>query len=144
MGVHDAALKDCEEALRLKPDFPKAMCRKATSYFYRKEYHKAIEWYDKTLKIDPENADAKAGLQRTYAAVAGGSGGGVGTTEEQQERASRGMADPEIQSILSDPYMQTILRELSTSPKDAQHYLQDPTIAAKISKLIAAGVVGTR
>lgn len=61
-----------------------------------------------------------------------------------KERQARAMADPEIQSILGDPQMRSILNEMQTDPKKAQAIMNDPSIAAKLQKLIAAGVLQVR
>ena len=44
------------------------------------------------LKLEPENAEAREGLAKTRSKIREGSG-----AEEDQERSSRAMADPEIQ-----------------------------------------------
>ena len=54
------------------------------------------------------------------------------------------MADPEVQRILTDPVMRQVLEDLQTDPRGAQRHLQHPDIAAKIKKLVDAGVVQTR
>ena len=54
------------------------------------------------------------------------------------------MADPEIQQILGDPQMRSILNEMQTDPKKAQAAMNDPSISAKLQKLIAAGVLQVR
>ena len=51
------------------------------------------------------------------------------------------MADPEIQMILMDPSVRQVLQDFQENPKYAQKAMQDPVIAAKIEKLIAAGVL---
>jgi hypothetical protein len=40
--------------------------------------------------------------------------------------------------------MQGVLKAIKDDPTQAQHYLQDPTIAANINKLIAAGILRTK
>lgn len=59
-------------------------------------------------------------------------------------RAERAMADPEIQAILRDPMVQTALQDLGRNPEYARQVMNDPVMSAKISKLIAAGVVKTK
>ena len=59
---------------------------------------------------------------------------------DPQQRA-RAMADPEIKAIMSDPYMQSVLREMQTDPAAFQGYMQQPDVAAKINKLIQAGIL---
>lgn len=65
------------------------------------------------------------------------------TGEVDKERAAHALADPEIQAILSDPVMRQVLTDLNENPTAGRRALQDPTVAAKIEKLIAAGVLRT-
>ena len=53
-------------------------------------------------------------------------------------------SDPEIQAILGDAQMRSILQEMQTDPAKAQKAMRDPTIAGKLEKLIAAGVLQVR
>ena len=66
------------------------------------------------------------------------------TGEVDKERQARAMADPEIQAILGDAQMRAILQEMQTDPAKAQKAMRDPTIAGKLEKLIAAGVLQVR
>lgn len=68
---------------------------------------------------------------------------GQGSEEEMAESRAKAMEDPEIQGILRDPVMQSVLQDLSTDPSAAQHHMAHPEIRSKISKLIAAGVIRT-
>ena len=63
------------------------------------------------------------------------------TEEEKRERAEHGMADPEIQGILSDPVIRQILQDFQQNPQAAQQAMQNQSVKAKIEKLIAAGVL---
>ena len=92
------------------------------------------------LAIEPDNQECKDGLQRTRTKIQSLARSG----EVDKERARHGMADPEIQAILRDPTMQKVLQDMSGGdPKAAQAHMRDPSIMAKIEKLIAAGVVQT-
>lgn len=51
------------------------------------------------------------------------------------------MADPEIQMIMRDPSVMQVLRDMQENPAYGQAALKDPIIAAKIQKLITAGVL---
>jgi stress-induced-phosphoprotein 1 len=62
-------------------------------------------------------------------------------TEGGEEAARRAMSDPEIASIMQDSYMQLVLGEMQKDPSRIQDYLRDPSIAAKLNKLIAAGIL---
>lgn len=77
--------------------------------------------------------------------------------EVDQERSARAMADPEIQQILADPMVSApcesvasyfdpnqvrqALQDMQHDPAAAQTVLGDKVMAAKIEKLIAAGVL---
>ena len=62
-------LKDAEKCLALDPAFVKAWARKGTIHHFMKEYHKALDCFDKGLKLDPESKDCKEGKQKTLMAI---------------------------------------------------------------------------
>jgi len=131
------ALKDADTCITMEPTFVKGWSRKAGVHYYLKEYHKAMDAYNMIIKLEPDNAEAKAGLDNVVATINMQSSSG----EVDQERQARAMADPEIQAILGDAQMRSILNEMQTDPKKAQAAMNDPSIAAKLQKLIAAGVL---
>ena len=57
-----SALTAIEKCLSLDPNFNKAYGKKGQIHFGLKEYHKAIECYEKGLKIDPNSTECKEGL----------------------------------------------------------------------------------
>ncbi|EQC31285.1 hypothetical protein SDRG_10888 [Saprolegnia diclina VS20] len=130
------AKADCEKALALDPKYVKAYSRLGAIQFFMKEYHKAMESYQKGLDIDPTNAECQDGLRSVQSKVQAGG--------NDEERAAHGMADPEIQAILRDPIMQQVLNDFQTDPRAAQRHMQNPGVMAKIEKLIAAGVLQTK
>lgn len=138
LGQFPAALADVERALKLDPKYVKAHVRRGQLQFALKEYHKAMETYQEALKLEPDNADAKDGLRRTVMKINETSGTDTGA---DAERAARAMADPEIQAILRDPMVNAALSDLQTDPTAARRVLGDPSMAAKLQKLIAAGVL---
>eukprot|EP01064_Diplonema_japonicum_P028287 TRINITY_DN4302_c5_g1_i1.p1 TRINITY_DN4302_c5_g1~~TRINITY_DN4302_c5_g1_i1.p1 ORF type:complete len:564 (+),score=176.08 TRINITY_DN4302_c5_g1_i1:59-1693(+) len=139
MGAYDDAEKDCKKCLEIEPTFVKAVVRLGHIYFFRKEYHKAMVEYNKGLNLDPENEECKNGKQRTIMKVQQSTGGREAPDAERQQRA---MADPEIQAILSDTYMQQVLRELSENPRNIDNYRNSPKVMGNIDKLVAAGIIG--
>jgi len=134
------ALKDAETCVTMEPTFVKGWSRKAGIHYFLKEYHKCMDSYNEILKLEPENEEAKSGLDRVVAMVNAQSSSG----EVDQERHARAMQDPEIQAILGDAQMRSILSEMQSDPKKAQAAMSDPTISAKLQKLIAAGVLQVR
>jgi len=137
----NGAKRNIEKAIELDPKYVKAWARKGDIEVLMKENHKALESYKAGLAIDSTNAACKEGLRKVTAMI--NYGNATMTEEEKQERARHGMADPEIQSILQDPVIQQILRDFNENPQAANQAMSDPTIRAKIEKLIASGVVQT-
>lgn len=136
LAEYPYAVKNCDEALKRDPTFVKAYIRKAQSQMVMKEYHKAMDTFQEGLKLDPENAELKEGYQKLMIAIQMG--------DKDEERIKRAQQDPEIQQILSDPFMGQVLRDLSENPASARDHMQNPDIANKINKLIAAGIIQTR
>mmetsp|Transcript_21640 Transcript_21640/g.49225 ORF Transcript_21640/g.49225 Transcript_21640/m.49225 type:complete len:290 (+) Transcript_21640:187-1056(+) len=140
IGDFNGAKREIDKAIELDDKYVKAYVRKGEIEMLMKENHKAIDSYQAGLNIDPGNVACKEGLRKCNAAIMNTSGL---TEEEKKERAAHGMADPEIQSILSDPVIRQVLQDFNDNPQAAQSALKDPIISNKINKLIASGVVQT-
>lgn len=130
------AKENYELALKKDPNFLKAYHKKGDCHFFLKEYHKALETYELGLKKDPNDAFCKQGIEKTQSAIYASN-----TQEDQEERARKAMADPEIQAILQTPEVRNALSELERDPKSLPHILQNKNIAQKLEKLIAAGIL---
>lgn len=137
----NGAKRHIEEALDLDPKYVKAWARKGDIEVLMKENHKAMDSYRKGLEIDPESAICREGLRKVTAMVNMGSANM--TEEERKERAEHAMADPEIQNILQDPIIRQILQDFNDNPNAANEAMRDPTVRAKIEKLIASGILQT-
>ncbi|KAM3128182.1 hypothetical protein pb186bvf_019729 [Paramecium bursaria] len=132
------AVYDCEKALNLDPKNLKAIIKKANCHSVMKEYHKAQKEYEKGLALDPNNDELKQGLEKTKIQILSGSG----SEEEQKQRASRAMQDPEIQQILREPEIINLLNDMQQNPQNGMKALKEnKDMAAKVEKLIAAGVL---
>jgi len=140
LGALPEAVKDADKCIELKPDFAKGYSRKGTAQFFMKEFDKAMETYKLGLEQDANNDELKAGLQKCIQKINMGNSGML-SEEEQKERQAHAMADPEIQGILSDPVMRQVLQDFQENPKAAQQHASNPTIMAKIQKLVNAGIV---
>jgi stress-induced-phosphoprotein 1 len=139
VGDFNGAKSNVTKSLDLDKNYVKAWAKKGDIEFFMKEYHKAMDSYRKGLQLDPENALCKQGLQKTAAKINSGS-----SAEEQKERAAHAMADPEIQTILSDPIIRQVLSDMQENPATAQRAMSDPVVAAKLEKLIASGILQVR
>lgn len=139
LGEFPMAMKDCDACLDIDGKYMKAWSRKGAIHFFMKEFHKCLDVYQKGLEIDPTSKEMRDGLLKTQQAIAARqSEGGA-----DEATAKQAMQDPEIQSILSDPLINNMLQQMESDPKYAAKAMSDPVIAAKINKLIAAGVLRT-
>ena len=129
------ALTDVDKSLELEPNFIRALLRKGNIHFLLKENHKSLEAYQKVLTLEPDNAEAKEGYQKTYLSINADSG------QPDEERLRHAYADPEIQNILRDPTIQQVLKDIQENPRASQNYLKDPKIMNAINKLAAAGIL---
>lgn len=129
-------MREAETSIALEPEYTKAHLRKATVHRFLKEYHKALDTYEKVLKIDPENKEAIDMKRKTNMDIMGSMHEG-----NDEQRMNRAMQDPEIQHIMMDPMVKIALQQMQTSPKDAQSYFSDATLGPKLNKLIQAGVL---
>ena len=125
--------------MKKDPNFQKAYHKKGDCHFFLKEFHKALETYEAGLKKDPNDKFCQEGLQKTQMSIYAGSN----TQEDQEQRAKRAMADPEIQSIMQTPEVINALNDLQKDPKSISKIMSNPSLAAKIEKLIAAGILKT-
>jgi len=136
------AQRQIEVALELDPKYVKAWARKGDIEMYMKEYHKAMKSFEKGLDLEPDNPACKEGLRKCMVQI--NYGRSAMSEEEKKQQAAHAMADPEIQTILTDPVMQQVLRDMQENPSAGQKALADPIVRGKIERLIAAGIIETR
>lgn len=133
------AMQDCDKSLMLDENYVKAWGRKGDIEFLLKKYHRALESYDAGLSIDATNNQCTEGKFRTQTQI----NECLRSGKSDPERAKRAMEDPEIQALIEDPEVKFVLNEMQNGRSDeANKAMQKPTIAAKISTLVAAGVLG--
>ena len=139
MGLFNEAKKECEKSLELDRNYVKAWAKKGDIELYMKEYHKAMDSYRAGLQIDPTSDLCKQGMKNVEQKIYAGNQSGAPDTE----RAAHAMADPEIQMILQDPVIRTVLQDMQDPARArfAQDALNDITVRTKIEKLVAAGIL---
>ncbi|CAA2964460.1 hsp70-Hsp90 organizing 3-like [Olea europaea subsp. europaea] len=140
LGALPEGLRDAEKCIELDSAFAKGYTRKGTVQFFMKEYEKALKTYQEGLKHDPQNQELLDGVRRCVEQINKASRGDL-TPEELKERQAKGMQDPEIQNILTDPVMRQVLTDLQENPKAAQEHMKNPLVMNKIQKLVSAGIV---
>lgn len=143
LGALPEGLKDAEKCIELDPTFSKGYTRKGAVQFFMKEYDKALETYQEGLKHDANNQELMDGVRRCVEQINKTNRGDI-SPDELQERQAKGMQDPEIQNILSDPIMRQVLVDFQENPRSAQDHLKNPQVMHKIQKLVSAGIVQMR
>lgn len=138
MCLFNDAKREVEKSLELDKNYVKAWAKKGDIEVLMKEYHKAMDSYKAGLQIDPENSLCKEGMRTVMTKINSGMGA---SAEDDAERRQHAMADPEIQGILASAEIQQLLKDMEQNPKYAQKALQDPGIAAKVQRLVAAGIL---
>jgi len=129
-------MNDCEKCLEMNPNFARAYSRKGLLLYLKKDYVKAMEAYERGLKLDPESKELKDGLNAVIEAF-----NKQQTSAPDEESIKRAMQDPEIQAIVSDPVMRQILDDMKNDPRAAAEHMKNPVIKAKVLKLASAGII---
>ncbi|XP_049369790.1 hsp70-Hsp90 organizing protein 3-like [Solanum verrucosum] len=140
LGALPEGLKDAEKCIELDATFAKGYTRNGAVQFFMKEFEKAMETYQAGLTYDPQNQELLDGVRRCVEQMKKTSRGDL-TPEELKERQAKGMQDPEIQNILTDPVMGQVLADFQENPKAAQKHMKNPLVMNKIKKLISAGIL---
>ncbi|KAF9925617.1 Hsp90 cochaperone [Linnemannia zychae] len=141
MAINEA-LKDCETCIALDPKFVKGYIRKAAVQFIKKEYTECLETCQQAKEADEEKkhtGEIDAQMNRVYMEMSRGPQRREGETEA--ETIARAQQDPEVQKIMSDPAMRSILQQMQEDPQAAQDHMKNPLVAANIRKLINAGII---
>jgi len=135
----DAAMEDCDAAIRLDPTFIKAYIRKGKVNHCLKQYHKALQAYKQAEAIDASVEDLVIAKRDTMMAIQQRNASGP-IPEEDKKRA---LQDPEVQSAMNDPEVSSVLLQAqSGDPTILYKAMRDrPHIKDKIEYLMAAGVL---
>ncbi|XP_065883040.1 tetratricopeptide repeat protein 1-like [Dysidea avara] len=64
MDKHEESISDCSEALKMKPDYMKALLRRAQSYEATEKLEEALADYKKVIEMDPSNQTAREAIMR--------------------------------------------------------------------------------
>ncbi|KAF9203521.1 Hsp90 cochaperone [Haplosporangium sp. Z 27] len=141
MAINEA-LKDCETCITLDPKFVKGYIRKAAIQFLKKEYTECLETCQLAKEADVEKkntAEIDQQINKVYIEMNRGPQRREG--ESEAETLARAQQDPEVQRIMSDPAMRSILQQMQEDPKAAQEHMKSPLVAANIRKLVNAGII---
>lgn len=135
----DAAMSDCDEAIKLEPTFIKAYIRKGKINHCLKQYHKALQAFKMAEMIDSTVEDLIVAKRDTMMAIQMRNMSGQITEEERQ----RALQDPEVQAAMNDPEVSSVLLQAQSGDQSilAKAMRDRPHIKDKIEYLMAAGVL---
>ncbi|OWB55994.1 hypothetical protein B5S28_g1884 [[Candida] boidinii] len=138
------AIRDCDEAIKRDPNFLRAFIRKANAQIAVKDFKGCLDTLTKAKDVDAKTNGGKSAyeieqltskaLSQRFAPIDG---------ETQEQTLQRVGQDPEIQEILSDPVMNSILQQAQNNPAALQEHMKNPQVYQKIITLMAAGIIRT-
>jgi len=93
LGMHDKVVVDGERAAKLNPENAKAIYRRATSLFELRRYAEAKEGAEATVRLTPDNAEAKQLLRNAISKV------GEEEAAKARAAATEGKASPKASQV---------------------------------------------
>jgi stress-induced-phosphoprotein 1 len=132
------ALVDAEKCVELKPDWPKGYSRKGAALHSLKNYESAIEAYEAGLRVDPNDAGCKSGIEEVRKVLSSGPKGGnpMGNLFSPQ-MLSKLAGHPKFGPKLADPTFQMKIKLFGQNP---QMMMQDPEMMELLTAVL--GVEG--
>ncbi|KAJ5028401.1 hypothetical protein J3E72DRAFT_212998 [Bipolaris maydis] len=133
------ALEDANKVTEIKPDWSKGWGRKGTALHGEGDLVGASDAFDQALKLDPNNAQAKSGLEavkRAIDAEASADGAGLGGMFNDPNMIAKLAANPKTASLLADPEFMGKLQMLQKNPNMAGQFMQDPRFLQVMSVLL--------
>jgi stress-induced-phosphoprotein 1 len=137
----EKALEDANKTTEIKPDWPKGWTRKAAALHGTGDLLGANDAYEEALKLDPNNAQAKSGLQSLQRAMeseagAGGPMGGLGNMFNDPQLIQKLAKNPKTSGLLADQQFMNKLMKIRDDPKNIGAELQDPRMLQVMSVLL--------
>ncbi|KAI9814696.1 MAG: Hsp90 cochaperone [Thelocarpon impressellum] len=129
------ALDDANKVTEIKPDWAKGWGRKGAALHGEGDLVGSLDAYEAALKLEPTNAQAKAGLDSVKRAIdaearADGMGGdpsaGLGGFFSDPELIPKLARNPKTSRLLADADFMAKLQQLKNNPNDIGSHLSDP------------------
>ncbi|KAL5118585.1 Hsp90 cochaperone [Pleosporales sp. CAS-2024a] len=141
----DKALADAIKTTEIKPDWAKGWGRKGTALHGEGDLLGATEAFEEALKLDPNNAQAKSGLdavkraveaEARYDGLNGDPSAGLGGMFSDPKMIQKLANNPKTASYLADPDFMNKLQQLKSNPNAVGSYMQDPRFLQVMSVLL--------
>jgi tetratricopeptide (TPR) repeat protein len=113
-GKYDAAVEDCQAALKVNPRSAKAYGRMGSAQFAARRYALSVDAYQAALEIDASNQTYREGLQKSQGLLDGASGGGGDGAAGGTEGAGAGAGGSAVSQL------ESILKAAAAGPSKAE------------------------
>lgn len=139
------ALEDANKVTEIKPDWAKGWGRKGTALHGQGDLVGAKDAYEGALKLDPNNAQAKSGLDAVKRAidaearedgVSGDPSGGLGNLFNDPQMLQKLASNPKTSGLLADPDFMAKLQRLKSNPNAIGQEMRDPRFLQVMSVLL--------
>jgi len=142
LGNYQKALEDAEQTIKLKSDWPKGYSRKGAALYGLGRLDEASDAYNEGLKLDPNNALLKKGLEDVESAMQ--RNGMAGMEQMFQELLSGDLvekcAKTKCAKYLNEPDFVNILKEIQANPNTINQHMKDQRVLEFVlSALMPAG-----
>ncbi|KLJ11947.1 stress-induced-phosphoprotein 1 [Blastomyces silverae] len=141
----EKALEDANKTTELKADWVKGWGRKGAAMHGLGDLVGANDAYEQALKLDPSNAQAKAGLESVKRAIdaearadglGGDPSGGLGSMFNDPQLITKLASNPKTSSLLADPEFMAKLQRLKQNPNNIGEEMRDPRFLQVMSVLL--------
>lgn len=126
---YDQALQDAEKTVELNPKFAKGYGRKGSALHGAHRYEDAVKAFEDGLKVAPEDAGLKKGLEAVQHAMdqeASGPGAGMANMFKDPQLFQKLAANPKTASLVADQAFMQKLQHIQKNPNEAMTAFQDP------------------
>jgi len=151
-GDHLSAIGDAEQAIAVDPNFVKAYHRLGHAQFSLEDFKAAAASFERGLKLDPQNAGLKSGLQNSKSRISSSDGASALSTETPSPGGSgmAGMAEmlrnmgggggggrgggmPDLGSLMSNPQFMSMAQQLMANG-GLEQLIQNPSVANMMNR----------
>jgi stress-induced-phosphoprotein 1 len=137
------AFEDAKKVTEIKPDWSKGWGRKGTALHGQGDLLGAHDAFEEAVKLDPNNAQAKSGLDAVKRAMeseaSGASGdpsGGLGGIFNDPNMIQKLASNPKTAPLLADKDFMMKLQRIRANPNNIGMEMQDPRFLQVMSVLL--------
>ncbi|THY61675.1 TPR-like protein [Aureobasidium pullulans] len=139
----EKALDDATKTTEIKPDWAKGWGRKGAALHGMGNLVDATDAFEKAVELDPNNAQAKSGLEAVRRAIqaeadadGADSTGGLGNMFNDPQMIQKLAANPKTAALLGDSAFMQKLNQMKSNPNMMGEAMQDPRFLQVMSVLL--------